>query len=280
MLGAPDPLYVAARGVLLDALSALREHLASIVLVGAQAVYIHAGEADIAVAPFTTDGDLAIDPRTLAPQPLMEVALRKARFKSEPGKVGSWSLTVRVDGIPMVVPLDLLVPESLAPTGRRSARIPPHSADSARKAAGLEGAFVDRDVHTLGALDPGDNRRFDLAVAGPSALLIAKVYKILDRANSRDRLSDKDALDVYRILRIVSTAELVDRFKRLLADELSSAVTRHALVEFRRLFGTPIASGSQMAARAAGPFESSATVAASVAALAQELSAELQFGLR
>lgn len=67
MPGAPDPLYVAARGALLDALGALREHLPSIVLVGAQAVYVHAGEADIAVAPFTTDGDLAIDPRTLAP---------------------------------------------------------------------------------------------------------------------------------------------------------------------------------------------------------------------
>lgn len=48
MLGAPDPLYVAARRVLLDALTALREHRDAIVLVGAQAVYIHAGDADLA----------------------------------------------------------------------------------------------------------------------------------------------------------------------------------------------------------------------------------------
>jgi hypothetical protein len=32
MPGAPDPLYVAARGVLLDALEALREHITSLVL--------------------------------------------------------------------------------------------------------------------------------------------------------------------------------------------------------------------------------------------------------
>ncbi len=70
MPGALDPLYVAARRVLLDALDALREHLDAIVLVGAQAVYVHAGEADLSVAPFTTDSDLAIDPRHLSPQPL------------------------------------------------------------------------------------------------------------------------------------------------------------------------------------------------------------------
>ena len=60
MPGAPDPLYVAARRVLLDALTALHDHLGAIVLVGAQAVYVHAGEGDLVVAPFTTDADLAI----------------------------------------------------------------------------------------------------------------------------------------------------------------------------------------------------------------------------
>lgn len=63
--GEPDPLYVAARCVLLDALEAIRDHLDALVLVGAQAIYIHAGEAELAVAPYTTDGDLAIDPRHL-----------------------------------------------------------------------------------------------------------------------------------------------------------------------------------------------------------------------
>src|SRR3990172_12331902 len=63
MPGAPDPLYVKAREVLLDALEALAPHRSSLVLVGAQAIYLHTGEADVAVAPYTTDADLVIDPR-------------------------------------------------------------------------------------------------------------------------------------------------------------------------------------------------------------------------
>ena len=70
-----DELYVLARQVLLDALTALGSHRDAIVLVGAQAVYLRVGEADLAVAPFTTDGDLAIDPAALAEIPPLEKAL-------------------------------------------------------------------------------------------------------------------------------------------------------------------------------------------------------------
>jgi hypothetical protein len=56
---APDPLYIAARRVLLDALNALNEHRGAVVLVGAQAIYLQADEADLdaSVAPFTADAD-------------------------------------------------------------------------------------------------------------------------------------------------------------------------------------------------------------------------------
>jgi TPP-dependent trihydroxycyclohexane-1,2-dione (THcHDO) dehydratase len=53
MPGAPDIEYVAARRALLDALEALAEHRTSIVVVGAQAVYVHTGAADLSVAEFT-----------------------------------------------------------------------------------------------------------------------------------------------------------------------------------------------------------------------------------
>lgn len=43
--GEPDPVYVRARRALLDALQALGPHRAAVVLVGAQAVYLHVGEA-------------------------------------------------------------------------------------------------------------------------------------------------------------------------------------------------------------------------------------------
>lgn len=62
MPGAHDPEYIRARKTLLDALEALGAHSSAVILVGAQAIYLHTGEGDLAVAPFTTDGDLAFDP--------------------------------------------------------------------------------------------------------------------------------------------------------------------------------------------------------------------------
>jgi len=242
--GAPDPLYVAARRVLLDALEVLREHHDALVLVGAQAVYIHAGEGDLAVAPFTTDGDLAIDPRALAPQPLLELALESANFRPAEGQIGIWEVSMKVEGISRTVSVDLLVPESLGGTGRRGARIPPHAKSVARKVSGLEASLVDRDMRTISAIESRDDRRFELTVAGPSALLVAKIHKILDRFDSPDRGRDKDALDVYRLLRAVPTDELVRRFSVLLEDSLSRAVTEFTIAELPGLFGSQRAHGS------------------------------------
>ena len=72
MSGEPDPLYVLARRVLLDGLQALGAHREAIILVGAQAIYLHTGDAELAVAPFTTDSDLVLDPTRLQPHPLLE----------------------------------------------------------------------------------------------------------------------------------------------------------------------------------------------------------------
>jgi hypothetical protein len=47
-------LLVAARGALLDALVALREHLDAVIVVGAQAIYLHTGAAPVALAEATT----------------------------------------------------------------------------------------------------------------------------------------------------------------------------------------------------------------------------------
>src|SRR6266545_2016174 len=110
MPGAPDPLYVNARGVLLDALEALGAHRSLLILVGAQAIYFHTGEADISVAPFTTDADVVIDPTSLADQPVLGGALQASGFVAgqDPGQ---WFKDeVRVD---------LMVPETIAGPGRR-----------------------------------------------------------------------------------------------------------------------------------------------------------------
>ena len=91
MPGAPDPEYVAARRVLLDALEALDDHRAALILVGAQAIYMHTGEGDLAVAPYTTDGDIALDPAELRPAPKLEDAMRHAGLDSTNNSLASGS---------------------------------------------------------------------------------------------------------------------------------------------------------------------------------------------
>ncbi len=129
-----DPLYVSARTVLLDALEALGSQRRAIVVVGAQAVYLRTGDAGIAVAPYTTDADVALSPQLLADYPLIERVMTDADFRQESGP-GEWLKTVDVDGQAVDVPVDIMVPTGFAPPGgRRGVRLPPHDKMAARKA--------------------------------------------------------------------------------------------------------------------------------------------------
>ena len=113
MSGAPDPLYVRARRALLDTIDALEPHFNAIVLVGAQAVYLHTGDTDLAIAEYTTDADFAVAPEELADSPLIGDALVTHGFtpREHPG---GWLST---DGIYV----DIMVPEALAGLGTRGA---------------------------------------------------------------------------------------------------------------------------------------------------------------
>lgn len=64
-----DELNVAARKVLLDALTALKDHRDALTVVGAQAVYLRTQEAEIRSAAYTSDGDISIDPSARRPAP-------------------------------------------------------------------------------------------------------------------------------------------------------------------------------------------------------------------
>jgi len=268
-----DELYVLARRVLLDALQALGPHREAVVLVGAQAVYLHVGEADLAVAPFTTDGDLMVDPDRLARTPPLEQGLREAGFVPQGGDaVGAWITHRRPRGsIEVPVAIDLMVPDSVSlGPGRRSTRLPGHDARVARRVRGLEGALVDADAHPIAALEVDDPRSFLVRVAGPAALLVAKLHKIQDRRGST-RLTDKDALDVLRLLRGTATGDLAVRVTLLLADPRSQDATRPALTWLRELFGERRGEGVGMAQRAAGGLVDEAEVEASCLALVADL---------
>jgi len=53
-------LLIVARSVLLDALDALAEQRRALVLIGAQAIYLHTGAAPVALAEATKDSSLRL----------------------------------------------------------------------------------------------------------------------------------------------------------------------------------------------------------------------------
>ena len=92
-------LYAVARTVLLDALEALNEQRDAVVLVGAQAIYLHTGDAEIAVPAFTTDGDLVIEPARLKDEPRLVEAIRSAADGNVPPAVAALAQGVAVNGL-------------------------------------------------------------------------------------------------------------------------------------------------------------------------------------
>jgi len=273
-----DELYVLARQVLLDALEALGPHREACVLVGAQAVYLRVGDADLAVAPFTTDGDLVIDPRRLSGVPPVERGLTAAGFALRGGaSVGIWvtrrNTSTHAD---VEVEVDLLVPETVSPApGRRAARLPGHEPHAARSARGLEGALFDAELMRVAEFANSGARGFDLRVAGPAALLVSKLHKISDRIRS-PRSSDKDAYDVLRLLRGTTAADMAARLRQLRSEHISALVTEEAMTALGDLFGQPNSIGSQMAVRAARGLANPDEVAASCVALAKDLLARVR----
>lgn len=261
--GELDPEYVSARRVLLDALDTLHAHRAALILVGAQALYMHAGEADVAVAPSTTDGDLALDPRALSDDPRIDEAMTSAGFRLATPP-GVWRSIGNIQ-------IDLLVPDAVGGAGRRGARLGAHGTEVARKSRGLEAALEDKSEFVIKAFEPSDLREHRLAVAGPAALLVAKLHKLADRLSDPKRLARKDALDVLRLLRAVPTANLATSIRRLMDAEVSQAVTTEAIAHLRTLFGSAASTGSQLAALAVEGVGDPPTVAASCAVLAEEL---------
>ena len=96
-----------------------------------------------------------------------------------------------------------------------------------------------------------DTRTLDVRVAGPAALLVAKVHKIDDRKDS-DRQSDKDALDVLRLLRGTETDDLVARYAKLLGDKRSEEAALRGQDLLEAQFAKRQNIGVQMAIRSAG----------------------------
>ncbi|MDR1186773.1 MAG: hypothetical protein LBK95_04865 [Bifidobacteriaceae bacterium] len=262
-----EPEYAAARKVLLDALEALEPHLPNLILVGSQAIYLHTGDTRLAVPPMTTDADLALDTDRLAGQPEIAAALAARGFApgANPGHwVGDADVAVDI----MVVPHQA----GTAAKAARSARIPPHSKRVGRIARGLEPALVDNAPTDIVAFEPSDRRAFTLKVAGPAALLVAKAIKIAERADDArrqpDRLKEKDALDMFRLLQAVDTPLLAAGLGRHRASPEAAAVSREGIAFVAANARTPADLLPRLAAAAAF---GDPTIGPAFAALAAQL---------
>lgn len=197
-------MYVAARKVLLDALVALAPHGKAVIIVGAQAVYLRTQLDDLAVAPYTTDGDIALDRRALVDDPELERSMLEAGFelmRKEPDAVepGIWQQSIMVAGQDVEVPVDLIVPEAVAGAGRRAARLGIH----------------DRQA-----------------------------------ALCSDRLRDKDAADVVRMMRTASPLEVGSTLAALERHEISGDSASAGSGYLQELFGSRSGRGVRMAQRA------------------------------
>lgn len=261
-----DPLVVLARRALLDALEALGPQRDAAVLCGAQAIYLHVGDADFAVSPFTTDADIGLRIDNLLPDPALGEAMQKAGFTAgvQPG------IWISPDGIEV----DLLVPDSQGGGGKRGARLgEPHGSRAARKVRGLEAVVVDYARQEIPSFDlESDNRSLEVAVAGPAGLLVSKLHKVAERADvGGRRLKDKDALDILRLLQGVPLQVMKAGFSKLMADRLSQSVTVEALEFLRRDFGVAGATGLSMIVRGLAGLEDPDVASASCMALVEEL---------
>lgn len=253
------PEYVEARRVLLDALEALAAHAPALVVAGAQAVYLRVGDGEIAVAPYTTDGDIAVDPRSLAPDPAIEAAMKAAGFQLsiQDGHVepGIWVAEALINDRPVLIPVDLIVPNGFAPPGgRRGVRLGSHGNRAARRALGLEASLVDNSPMTVSALDPADPRSVAVRVAGVPALMVAKAHKLHDRYGKGrpDRLNDKDAADVFRMMQVEPAYAVGATLAALVDHPLAGPPTAAAVTYIEELFGRRGRAGIVMAARSFG----------------------------
>ena len=271
MPGDDDLYYILARGILLDALDALRDHLNAVILVGAQAVYLHTEHVRLQTRPRTTDADLALDPAVLGMEPAIETAMQAAGFL-QPDQPGQW--VGEREGVQVTV--DLMVPAAVGGVGRRAARLKGHAEKAARKAKGLEGALVDHQTKLVTALEVVDTRQAQIEVAGPTALLVAKLHKIAERAGNPRRQEAKDALDMYRLLATFDAESLGARFSILCQDPRSCDVTKEAIGFLGSLFDSDSALGPRLAAQEVEFRDDPDVIAQSLAALAQDLFTEIE----
>ena len=225
----PHFLLVRSRDVLLKALMALRGHNEALTIVGAQAVYEHTKRFTDVPFTMTNDGDISVDPSMIMSEPRIAELFLEIGFRQSPDRPGIWLVDTDEHSPPGV---DLLVPEAIAGPGRRGVRIDGQGRSAVGRAAGLEMALLDRERKLLQPIGSGTGGAVSVYVAGPSALLCAKSYKLAERIHDaelgkRSRVRAKDAGDVWRLMAVAHPREVRATFRlHEKSKALGPAITR------------------------------------------------------
>lgn len=214
----------------------LAPHRDALTLVGAHAVMLRT--AHLPVQPSATgDGDLGVTPSLVsADHPLlslMTTAGFERRIESRPGL---WGRGRDLDSSGRVYwreQIDLIVGQEMAgntKTNSRSVRALGPDRMSAGSTAGIELSAFDRSEMEIGDLvDP--TRRATVNVAGSAALICSKAYKLGERIEAGgERLRDKDAGDLWRLLECADPDDVEATFTRFSAhDAIGESVRAGAL---------------------------------------------------
>lgn len=234
-----EPEIITSRRALIDVIVGLSDHRDALTVLGGHAV-IEVTQHVPALPPddTTRDGDLGVIPQLLGADPVLEERMKELGYETARAeRPGVWSpVSQRDRDIHDRDSVDLIAPMSLSRDGVtsqrkiRAARVGGHGSKVVSATEGTELSLTDRHVRTLRAFDAGPE--VDVYVAGPTALLCAKAYKLHDRMDPKqlernpDRLRVKDFADLYRLLLAVTPEEAAAVF----ATEAENAEIRDAVL--------------------------------------------------
>jgi hypothetical protein len=231
---------ITSRRALIDVITGLADQREALTVLGGHAV-IEVTQDIPSLPPddTTRDGDLGIIPQLLGDVPNLSDRMSELGYETaRPERPGVWSpISQRDHDVHDRDSVDLIAPMSLArgelTTNRtiRAARVGSHGKHAVSATHGTELSVLDRQWRTLRSFDGGPT--IDAYVAGPSALLCAKAYKIHDRLDptelrrNADRLRPKDFADLYRLLLVITPESAAEVFTRATTEpKIGDAVAR------------------------------------------------------
>lgn len=241
MTGGFDDLeieIVTSRRALIDVIAGLADQREALTVLGGHAV-IEVTQGIPALPPndTTRDGDLGVIPQLLSDAPNLSARMTELGYEAaRPERPGVWSPVSQRDrsvhdrdSVDLIAPMSFARGDLTTTRSIRSARVGAHGKHAVSATHGTELSVFDRQWRTLRSFDGGPT--VEAYVAGPSALLCAKAYKIHDRLDptelrrNADRLRPKDFADVYRLLLVITPEEASGVFAQGIADpKISDAV--------------------------------------------------------